>query len=201
MADRSSSQITRSLRAGNVNSALGYTAGKTGLIDLYQSLGSPIKTFTIDKVLASSGTALTDNAIRYVALQVFEASTTISNFVFYSKVQGNFTGDNTNGLALYSYSAGTMTKIGETANDEAIWKNTANTFVTVALATPVAVTSGTYYVGLIYNQSAQTTAPQIDMTSIGTPNASQSNVLFTNSAFTTGQITGQNSFPSTQATS
>ncbi len=168
------------------------------LVDIYSALGSPIKAFSVDKVLASSGVNLTNNAIRFVAVWLAQPSL-ITGIAFYSKVAGVFTGNNENRLALFSYSAGTQTRVAITANDETIWKNTANTFVQVPFTATYSAAKGLYFVGIIYNNSAQTTAPQIDMTAIGTPNGTQSNVLFSNSAFTTGQITAQNTMPSSIA--
>lgn len=189
MSDRGQSPLNRRI-AQNSNS---------NILEMYAAMGSPIKAFTTDKILASSGVALTDNAIRYTAIYL-PKDTTITGVAFFQKVQGAFTGDQTNGLALYTYSAGILVKIRETANDETIWENTANTYVQVPFSTPAVLTKGLYYIAAIYNSSAGT-APQIDMTAIGTPNAAQSAPLTSNSAFTAGQITGQNSFPSSQVAS
>jgi len=173
---------------------------KSASLLLSQSLGSPVVAETISPVLASAPVSLADGTLRYVAIQV-PTNATITGVMFYMRTVGVFTGDNTNGLALYTQSGGVMVKIRETANDENIWKNTANTWVQVPFATPAILTAGTYYVALIYNNSAQTTAPQINMTSLTSPNAGGNSPLFANSNFVTGQITGQNSFPSSQATS
>jgi hypothetical protein len=161
----------------------------SNILEMYAAMGSPIKAFTTDKILASSGVALTDNAIRYTAIYL-PKDATITGVAFFQKVQGAFTGDQTNGLALYIYSAGTLVKVRETAND----------YVQVPFTTPAVLSKGLYYIAAIYNSSAGT-APQIDMTAIGTPNAAQSAPITSNSAFKTGQITGQNSFPSSQAAS
>jgi hypothetical protein len=176
------------------------TSRKSQALRTAQTLGSPILAETISPLLATAGTSLTDNAIRYVAIEVSGAMTA-TGLMFYQRVQGNFVGDQTNGLSLNSQSAGTITKIAETANDQNIWKNAVG-WVQVPFTSPVALTAGVYYASLIYNVSGSpTTNPQIHMTSFTSTTPAGNSPLFANSNFVTGQITGQNSFPATQATS
>jgi hypothetical protein len=81
---------------------------------------------------------------------------------FIQDTQGAYTADNYNGFAIYSVSGTTYTYIDSTANDGDIWKTTANTSATRAFATgPHTLNPGLYYVFLVYNSSAQTTAPKI----------------------------------------
>ena len=190
MSDKGLSPLNRRLSVNTKSQALS-TA---------QCLGSPILAETISALLATAPTSLTDNAIRYVAIEVRDIISA-TGVMFFSRVQGNFVADQTNGLALYSQSAGTMTKVRETANDENIWKNAINTWVQVPFATPVTLTPGIYYLSAIYNNSSQSAAPQINMTSLTSTQALGNLPLPANSNFISGQITGQNSFPTTQATS
>lgn len=173
---------------------------KSASLLLAQSLGSPVVAETISSVLASAPVSLADGTLRYVAINV-PTNVTVTGVMFYMRTQGAFTGDQTNGLALYTQSSGTMVKIRETANDENIWKNTANTWVQVPFTSTASLTSNVYYIGLLYNSSAQTTAPQINMTSFTTPNAGGNSPLLANSNFISGQVATQNTLPASQATS
>jgi hypothetical protein len=191
MSDKGLSPLNRNLKVNTKSQALS-TA---------QSLGSPVLAETISALLATAPTALTDNAIRDVAIEVRE-NITATGVMFFSRVAGSFTGEQTNGLALHTQSSGTMVRIRETANDENIWKNTANTWVQVPFTSPAVLTPGVYYVSLIYNcVGAASTTPQINMTSFTSTQALGNLPLPANSNFISGQTTGQNSFPSSRATS
>ena len=93
-----------------------------------------------------------------------EGDSIVSGIRYYLGAQGNFTANNTNSVSLYSVSGGTATKIAESANSDAIWKATANTWNTAAFATPVYITRGLYYGCGLYNQSAVTTNPTLGQT-------------------------------------
>lgn len=165
----------------------------------YQALGSTIKAETVNFPLAYCNTALalTDNQSRFIAIYL-PNDATITGVCFYCRTTGNFTGDQFNGLALYSYNNGTMTKVAETANDQTIWKQAANSIRQIAFSVPYAAQAGIYFVGSLYNNSAQTTAPAI---AAGTAvnNAAMQSLLFTNSAKLSGTVNAQNSLPSSQA--
>ncbi len=91
-------------------------------------------------------------------------SVVVKGVQFYMQTQGSFTGNNTNGLALYKYENGILTKVAETANDENIWKNTANTLVSVPFVSTYSAARGLYYISALYNNSVQTTQPRIGAT-------------------------------------
>lgn len=180
------------------SSTIGTTQTDESLIQM--ALGGGLVAQSIPSFSASlsgSGSGLTDNTARYTAVWV-PYNFTSTGAMFLMVTQGNFTGDQTNALALYSYSGGTLTKVAETANDQNIWKNAANAFVKVAWATPVAVTRGVYFVGAIYNNSAQVTAPTL-LTAGSYVATTMATTDLTNSAKIRGTVAAQNSFPATQA--
>jgi hypothetical protein len=125
---------------------------------IHKGLGSAVKAWTADIYTATSTNALNDNQMQYQAFYIDEKAT-LTGVKYMLSQAGNFTGDNTNSISLYSYSSGTLTKIAETANDQTIFKATANVLQTVNFAATVAVNPGVYFIGLLYNSSAQTTAP------------------------------------------
>jgi hypothetical protein len=125
---------------------------------IHKGLGSPVKAWTADIYTATATAALTDGQMQYQAIYIDEKAT-LTGVKYMLNQAGNFTGDNTNSISLFSYSAGTLTKIAETANDQTIFKATANQLATVNFAATAAVNPGVYYIGILYNSSAQTTAP------------------------------------------
>lgn len=166
-----------------------------------QLLGSPIKSTGIGApFLPNTGTGMSDGRSYYNAVYV-DKKITSTGVAFYQATQGAFTADNFNGLALYSYSAGTATQIAITANDGNIWKNTSGTWVQVAWTASVTIEPGVYYIGALYNTSVQTTAPVIGVfnpVAIGNYFAP----LTTNSSKIFGGIVNLvNTFPSSQALS
>lgn len=95
-------------------------------------------------------------------------SATITGAMIYMSTQGNFTGDNTNAIGLYTLNNtnGDLTKVAETANDQTIWKTTLNTFKKVPFTSTYVATAGLYYVALLHNMSATVTAPRLPIVDI-----------------------------------
>jgi len=131
-----------------------------------QALGSPIKSSPIGgSFMPNTGTGMVSTRSYFNAVYL-EKDTTSTGVAFFQVTQGVFTANNFNGLGLYSYSGGTVTQIAITANDGNNWKNASNTWVQVAWTSPVVLTAGVYFIGMLYSSSAQTTAPSIGSTSI-----------------------------------
>lgn len=131
-----------------------------------QALGSPIKSSPIGgSFLPNTGTSMVSTRSYFNAVYL-EKDTTSTGVAFFQVTQGVFTANNFNGLALYSYSGGTVTQIATTANDGNNWKNASNSWVQIAWTSPVVLTAGLYFIGMLYSSSAQTTAPNIGSTSV-----------------------------------
>jgi hypothetical protein len=147
-----------------------WATGSGGLADApsilaMQALGSNTKALTMgisNPIDASSDGSLTSQQVRYVTVYLAKAAT-LTGIQFFSTVAGNFTASNTNGVALYTMSGGTWTKVAESTNDAtgAIWKNTAGTTVSVAFSSTYSASVGAYVVALLYCSSAQSIAPKI----------------------------------------
>jgi len=174
------------------------TANDDDHIKIVQALGGDTKYECLgaNRFLHSTGVGLTltDNRQYFIAIYVAKAET-ITGVQFLMNTQGNFTGDQTNSLALYSYSGGTMTKVAETANDANIWKNAASSFVSVPFSSSYSADVGIYFISILYNSSAQTTAPAI--AGIGSTNTAFLTANYTNSAKANSFINTQNSHGAT----
>lgn len=167
-------------------------------VQAFEALGSTVKAQTVGVELSqmTTTTALVDGQTLYGAIWV-PYPMTVTGFKFYLGTTGNFTGDNTNGLALFSYSAGVLTKVASSANDANIWKGSAGSVQTVAFAGgSIAISAGIYYVCFLYNNSAQTTAPTIG---VGQPLGASGMAAgdFTNSAKIVCNQASQTDFPAT----
>ena len=165
-----------------------------------QALGSTIKAGPLIWFLPSSGAGLTSTRSFFNAIWV-DKEITITGVAFMQTAQGVYTGNNYNGIGLYSYSAGVVTLIDNTTNDADFWKTattTAGTWVQKTFAGGSrTLQPGIYFLCALYSSSAQTTAP-----SIGASTWTASNVgtaLTTNSArLYGGVITSVTSLPTTQ---
>lgn len=166
----------------------------------YQAMGSTIVAQNIDGDISNgtSGATLTDGRIYFQAVYL-PVATTLSGVKWYQVTAGSYTGDNENRIGLYSYSAGTLTLVASSTNDANIWTATSGTIASKAFSSTYAAAAGLYFVAYIYNNSAQTTAPVVGIIN----SASSINTVtdFTNSAKTSGLMSGQTALPASQAMS
>ena len=162
----------------------------------YQTLGSTFKSILMSNPSISNITqslTLATGQLRAVAVYVPIAQT-ITGLKWFQAVQGVFTGSGYNGVALFTYSGGTLTRVAFSTDSEATWETaSANSWGSVAFATPYSASEGLYYVGLLYNGTG--TAPAI----YGTVNSINANVNiadFTNSAKLNLTLGSQTAMPS-----
>jgi hypothetical protein len=125
----------------------------------YQGLGSVIKGFPlgINLTAAGSTTAMADTRLWLIPVYL-PVSQTLTGVKWYQATTGNYTADAYNGVGLYTVSAGVATLVASSTNDGNIWKGSV-LWQSKAFSSPYAAIKGTYYIGALYNSSAQTTAP------------------------------------------
>ena len=148
--------------------------------------------------LVTVSTALTNQRIQFIAYYLPKA-VTVTGVKWYQGTQGNYTANNYNGVGLYTYSGGTLTRVASSTDDGNIWKATSSTWSSKAFSATYSASKGIYFIGLLYCSSAQTTAPTVGVST--TYQAAAQIFDFTNSAKITSYIIAQTSFPSSQAMS
>lgn len=149
--------------------------------------------------LANSYTMF-DNTVCYVALDIPDTVTAAAGLKFVLTQAGVYTADQNNYVALFSLSGTTLTREAISANDGNLWKATANTMVSVPFTSTVDISPNkVYYAAFLYNNSAQTTNPNLAGNAFGSITA-LSFQDFTNSAVLHGRVSAQNTIPATQAT-
>ena len=170
-------------------------------IKLLQALGSVIKAQTFNALEATQQTALADGVARFFPVYLAKPQT-LTGVQFYQTIQGNYTADNNNQVGLYTVNAatGVLTRVAVSANNGNIWKQTANTTFKVAFSSTYLANAGVYYIALLYNSSAQTTAPQILAKQAGS-NALQAKLDNTGSLTRSMTLLGQNSLAATYTAS
>jgi hypothetical protein len=162
----------------------------------YQTLGSAFKSILMSNPSISNITQplpLSTGQLRGVAVYV-PIAVTVQGVKWYQTTIGAFTSAGFNGVALFSYSGGTLTRIVASADSEATWETAAtNSWGSVAFTSPQAISVGLYYICVLFNGGA--TAPAIG----GTVNSANANVNlgdFTNSAELSFNLSSQTTMPS-----
>lgn len=169
----------------------------------YQAMGSSIKAMTIGGMQfpsKSTSAVLTDGQVRFCAVYLSRAQT-ITGVKWFQIANGNYTADNNNKIGLYSYSGGTLTLVASCANDGNLWKPGAGVFTSKAFSTPYDALAGLYFVGMLYNNSAQTTAPSLCASGGTVDDTDQVALDFTNSTKMSASLAGQTDLPASQAMS
>jgi hypothetical protein len=161
----------------------------------YQLLGSSFKSILMSNPSISNITQpinLATGQLRLIAVYVPIAQTVLG-VKWFQTTLGVFTGAGFNGVALFSYSGGTLTRIVASSDSEATWETSANnTWGSVAFSSPQSISEGLYYIGVLYNGSG--TAPAIG----GTVNSANLTVNigdFTNSAKLNLNLGSQTTMP------
>lgn len=130
------------------------------LVKGLNEIGYGIKYLPFAAFAMGSGNTLADGRQCFTSYRVTD-TTLLAGVKFAVSIQGVYTGDAVNSIALYKYNGTSWDKVAETANDTELWKPVASTLTTKAFVTPYVATPGWYYIVLLYNSSAQTTAPSM----------------------------------------
>lgn len=117
-------------------------------------------------VAATTGVGLVDGQMYVVGIWVPRA--------MYAKglklgmvTQGSYTADQTNQVGLYSSDGTTLTLVASSTNNANIWKAAASAIIEEDFTTPTLIGPGLYYYAMLYNSSAQVTAPAVAGTNAG----------------------------------
>lgn len=129
---------------------------------ILRAIGSNVKGLPFGSLvpIASLSFALGDGYAYFSPIYI-PTSATITGLRMMQFTNGDYTADNTNQVGLYTFSAGTATKVAESSNNGNLWKAGANNYINADLSSPYSASAGCYYVGIMYNSSAQVTQPRI----------------------------------------
>jgi len=120
---------------------------------------------------------LTDGRACYQAVYVRENCTVTGVKFMQAETSVSFTADEFNGAALYTYSAGVITQVAKSANNGDYWKTANWTITTIPWTSPYNATEGVYFVGFLYNASAESVIPELSA------NASSYPLSFANAGY------------------
>lgn len=127
---------------------------------ILQALGSDIKGLSFGAGYPSDNFAnLADNYIFFTAVWLPVAAT-ITGVKFHVAQTGSYTADNENRIGLYTWSSGTLTLVASCADDANLWAGALGVN-TKAFSSTYAASAGLYFVGALYNNSAQVTVPRL----------------------------------------
>jgi len=125
-------------------------------------------------------------------------ATTITGVSFMLTTAGSYTSTGYNGIGLYTMSGGTLTRVDSTATSTTFWAGSTG-MNNVNFVTTYAAAAGVYWIGMLYQRSAETTAPVIFATSESTTSAMGWGLP--NSIKIIGQINSKTDIPTSQAMS
>lgn len=163
---------------------------------IIQALGSDIKGLTFGCGYPSDNlVSMADNYVLLTAVWLPVAAT-ITGVMFYLTQQGSYTADNDNSVGLYTWSGGTLSLVASSTNDGNIWKAAAG-YATKAFSTTYAASAGLYFVGALYNNSAQVTVPRLGTSGTILYAANANSIGMATSSKVSMNINGNNSLPAT----
>lgn len=128
------------------------------LISGLNEVGWGIKYLPFADFAIGSGNTLVD-ARQYLTAYRVTDTTLLTGVKFAVSGQGVYTGDAVNSMSLYKYNGTSWDKVAETTNDLNLWTPVSGTLTTKAFSATYVASPGWYYVAILYNNSAQTTAP------------------------------------------
>lgn len=189
--------------SGNTLNIPNYATGSPTAIDIQKAFtdaGSSIKGIPVYNVSNNiTNFASLVSQTMYMLMIHIPVAATITGVRWYQSIGGNFTGNNYNGVGLYSYSGGTFTLVASSTNDATIWQQASGAWRSKAFSSTYSASAGIYWVAFLYSSSAQTTAPGIGLNN--TLTANHVAMDFTNSAGSVLSIASRTSLPATQAAS
>jgi hypothetical protein len=128
-----------------------------------QQDGSPIKGYVPNYLInqAPSGQALVSGTEVFQKITV-PVNATLTGIVVEMNTPGVYTSSGDNRVGLYSenLSTGQLTLVASSTTSTTLWTSSSN-FLEIPFSSTYTATAGVYEVGLIYQESAQTTAPKI----------------------------------------
>lgn len=146
-----------------------YFKDEVDALNIYKQLrgmgGSIISAPLFSNFITTSQQNLSDNTVHLVALQPVPNDTTATGIKVPLAVQGSFTADNFNGVALFEVALdGTYSRVAISADLPDQWKvaaaSSTNPPAVFPFTSTVAISKSKMYVAaLMYNNSSQTTAP------------------------------------------
>lgn len=141
-----------------VDSVAARRRGTTAFLQLY---GSAVKTTTVIASPASTNSAtLIDNTLLLYALEKQPWPLICTEARWFQYTAGNYTADNENRIGLYKLVGTTYTLVASIPDDANLWVATSNTEVIKTFTAPyTSAANEQLYLGFLYNNSAQTTAP------------------------------------------
>lgn len=169
-------------------------------LNIYNALGSGLKALPVYGAESITGSVSLSNLSLQIVAVWLPVGGTITGVKWFQSVAGSYTGNNYNGVGLYSYSAGTLTLVASSTNDANIWTGANNTWQSKAFSSTYSAAAGIYYIGALWSRSTFSTPPALGVGN-GVVNGAVASIDFTNSAFLAGSFGSQSSLPSPVAIS
>lgn len=182
--------------AASIEQLQAYNDNTLGL----QAMGSGIKSQALvldDIARATSLFSLVSQKSSWFAIYI-PKSTTLTGVATIIKTAGVYTAGTYNGVGLYSASSGTLTEVASSTDNSTLWTASPG-YLKIPFSSTYTASPGLYYVCLLYQSSAETTAPAL--AAAGSLSLGAYTADFTNGNVLYGIKNSVTTLPSTQALS
>ena len=165
-------------------------------VERLKALGSDVQYSTTYGGSASSLT-LVDGSLYLNSIYINKAST-ITTVSTYQNISGSYTPDNYNGVGIYSFDVltNTYTLLESSANSGTLWTS-APGINSIILSNPLTLQKGTYFIGILYNNSAQVTAPVVGVVNTILSQSILGSIALPVNTFLNSVASGQTTLPTT----
>lgn len=152
-----------------------------------QALGSPILTLPIGCTFWGNKVTVTPTTgVFHLTAHYLDKAATITGVGMSTTIAGVYTATGFNGVCVYSVSGGTLTRQAISAGSSTtLWKAVGNT--QIPFTGTVNLAAGPYFIGILWNRSAVTTAPTW---AAENPANTQSRAVLSNGLFLHMIVTG-----------
>ena len=133
-------------------------------------MGSTVKGYVPGYLMPGSAGTFTLNNAQVVWTAVYiPAAVTLTGCKLIMATSGSYTATGYNGIALYSpnFGTGTLTQLVASTTSTTVW-TAAPGWNTIPFSSTTAVAEGTYFIALVYQRSAEVTAPKIYTNNVAT---------------------------------
>lgn len=164
-------------------------------VERLKALGSNVQ-YSTYAGFSTQNIPLTDGLLSLNSIYI-DKTTTITGVGWVQVTQGNYTASDYNGIGLYSYDLlnQKLILVESTTNDGDIWKASANSYATKNFSNSVTINKGLYYIGTLYNNSAQVTAPTVIAAGTFLQHPSIMNAASISSGYLSGSVTSSTVLP------
>lgn len=168
-------------------------------VAIQRALGLSIVAESCDKAILNGSFTLISGTVYFIPIYLPMAAT-LNGVKFFKFSIGNYTATSLNNrIGLYTVSAGTLSIVASTTDDNNLWQQGNDTIDGKAFTSTYAAAAGVYWIGFLWRNATVSSSPALR--SGGNLSNSMLTAGFTNSGHYQGSLASQTDIPSSQVMS